>query len=115
MATQKFVESIPANSRPNIDLGALGAPVGPTGGRARLFGTQPVAGELLYTLAAGLRAPITNADPNVRAGGAVLRNEDGIGQVVAGPGQVFTLTVENTTGLAVLAAVLLDIDGIPGT
>lgn len=116
MATKKFTQSIAAGARVDVNLGALGSPVGPQGGRARMFGTQPVAaGELLYSLGAGLRTPITQADSNVRANAAVLRNEDGIGEVYAGPLQTFNLTVENTTAGALLMAVLLDIDGIPGT
>lgn len=116
MATQKFTQSIAGGARVNIDLGPLGAPVGPQGGRARMFGTQPTAtGDVLYSLGAGTRFPISNADPNVRTNGAVLRNEDGIGEVIAGPFQVFTLTVENTQVGAIVASILLDVDGIPGT
>lgn len=117
MATQKFTQSIAGGARVNIDLGPLGAPVGPQGGRARLFATQPgpATGELLLSLGSGTRFPISNADPNVRSTGAVLRNEDGIGEVIGGPFQVFTLTVENTTGGAEIISALLDIDGIPGT
>jgi len=116
MATSRLSTSIAANTVQNIDLGPLGAPVGAQGGRARLFATQAVTGTVV-SLGAGTRFPISRAVPNIRAaaGVTILRNEDGIGEVIAGPFSVFTLTVENTTIAAIVVATLLDVDGIPGT
>jgi len=116
VATDRQSNSIAANTVVTIQLGPLGAPVGPNGGRARLFATQAATG-CVISLSAGTRFPISRAVPNIRAAtvATILRNEDGIGEVIAGPFQVFTLTVENTTGGALVVATLLDVDGIPGT
>lgn len=116
MATHRSSTVILANTRVNIDLGPLNAPVGPQGGRARLFASGSAVG-LLMSLGAGTRFPISNAVPNIRAvaGATLLRNEDGIGEVIAGPLSTFTMTVENTTGGDLTASLLIDIDGIPGT
>ena len=116
MATDRQSTSIAANTVVNLDLGPLGAPVGPQGGRARLFASQAATG-CVVSLGAGTRFPISRAVPNIRAAtvATILRNEDGIGEVIAGPLSTFTLTVENTTGAAIIVATLLDVDGIPGT
>lgn len=114
MATSKLRTDVLANTRVDINLGPLNAPVGAQGGRCRVFASAAAIGTLI-SVSAGTRFPISNAVPNLRAAGGVLRNEDGIGEVIAGPLSVFSLTLENTTVGDIIVETVLDIDGIPGT